>query len=226
MTARQRLFAEHYVRCLNATKAALAAGYSARSAYAIGSENLRKPEVAALIAELLPEEMSRQEVGVRLSEQARADMGSYFKIVEMWTDEPLPSHEPVLDEFERPITKIELVPIMGKPEPVTFYRVRKVVVDTARMVDPQYSRLVSKFQDSPKFGLSLELHSVQGALIAMGKAHKMFVERAEVSGANGEPLLADPRAEIEGILSRIVAAGTADGVSGQPDSGAAGVATP
>ncbi len=51
LTAMQRRFAEEYIVDLNATQAALRAGYSAGCAKTHGHKVLRRPDVAALIAE-------------------------------------------------------------------------------------------------------------------------------------------------------------------------------
>jgi phage terminase small subunit len=50
LTGRQARFAKEYANCLNGTQAAIAAGYSPRTARAIASENLRKPSIQAEIA--------------------------------------------------------------------------------------------------------------------------------------------------------------------------------
>lgn len=50
LTPKQARFVEEYLVDLNATQAAIRAGYSADSAYAIGSMNLTKPEVAEAVA--------------------------------------------------------------------------------------------------------------------------------------------------------------------------------
>lgn len=47
MTLKQRRFCDEYLIDLNATAAAIRAGYSKKTAYSIGSENLKKPELAA-----------------------------------------------------------------------------------------------------------------------------------------------------------------------------------
>jgi len=52
LTAKQEAFCQEYLIDLNATAAAKRAGYSEDSAYSIGSENLKKPEIAARIVEL------------------------------------------------------------------------------------------------------------------------------------------------------------------------------
>jgi len=50
MTPKQTAFVAEYLIDLNATQAAIRAGYSERTAGAIGAENLEKPEIAAAIA--------------------------------------------------------------------------------------------------------------------------------------------------------------------------------
>lgn len=52
MTPKQQRFVEEYLVDLNASQAALRAGYSPRTAPKIGSENLHKPEVQAAVAKL------------------------------------------------------------------------------------------------------------------------------------------------------------------------------
>ncbi|MGF3026525.1 terminase small subunit [Methylobacterium aquaticum] len=49
LTDKQRRFVEEYLVDLNATQAAIRAGYSEDTAAAIGYENLRKPEIAAAV---------------------------------------------------------------------------------------------------------------------------------------------------------------------------------
>lgn len=50
MTPKQERFVAEYLIDLNATQAAIRAGYSKKTAGAIGSEHLQKPEIAAAIA--------------------------------------------------------------------------------------------------------------------------------------------------------------------------------
>lgn len=49
LTEKQKRFAEEYLIDLNATQAAIRAGYSPKTAYSIGEQNLRKLEVRAYI---------------------------------------------------------------------------------------------------------------------------------------------------------------------------------
>ena len=51
MNPRQKAFADYYIETGNATKAAVKAGYSERTARFIGGENLTKPNIAQYIKE-------------------------------------------------------------------------------------------------------------------------------------------------------------------------------
>ena len=62
LTDKQELFAREYLKDLNATQAAIRAGYSEKSAAAQGCENLIKPNVAERIIELKNER--NEEVGI------------------------------------------------------------------------------------------------------------------------------------------------------------------
>ena len=58
MTAKQRRFCDEYLVDLNATQAAIRAGYSPKTAYSIGTENLRKPELKEYIDARMAEKES------------------------------------------------------------------------------------------------------------------------------------------------------------------------
>ena len=62
LTAKQEAFCEEYIVDLNATQAAIRAGYSENAASEIGYENLSKPQLAERIAELKAERSARTEI--------------------------------------------------------------------------------------------------------------------------------------------------------------------
>src|SRR5437879_4367451 len=62
LTPKQQTFVAEYVKDGNATRAATAAGYSAKTATEIGAENLRKPQIAQAIAEKQAEQLERLDV--------------------------------------------------------------------------------------------------------------------------------------------------------------------
>jgi phage terminase small subunit len=51
LTPKQRLFVNEYLVDLNATQAAIRAGYKEKTAFATGAENLKKPKIAKAIQE-------------------------------------------------------------------------------------------------------------------------------------------------------------------------------
>ncbi|MBW3114199.1 terminase small subunit [Bacillus sp. MCCB 382] len=55
LTEKQRRFADEYIRLGEITKAAINAGYSTKTAYAIGKENLEKPIIKSYIEKRLSE---------------------------------------------------------------------------------------------------------------------------------------------------------------------------
>ena len=62
LTAKQDLFCHEYMKDLNATQAAIRAGYSVKTAKEGGYENLTKPHIAEKIAELKAQSFKRCEI--------------------------------------------------------------------------------------------------------------------------------------------------------------------
>lgn len=62
MTPKQEAFVREYLIDLNATQAAIRAGYSEATAYSIGQENLNKPEIAAAINEAQADRAERTQI--------------------------------------------------------------------------------------------------------------------------------------------------------------------
>ncbi|MEA4896140.1 MAG: terminase small subunit [Oscillospiraceae bacterium] len=82
---RQKRFADEYLIDFNATEAAKRAGYSEKTAYSMGSENLKKPEILAYIekrkkARINRTQITQDKVIVELAKIAFAD-GTDFATV-------------------------------------------------------------------------------------------------------------------------------------------------
>lgn len=56
LTQKQKRFCEEYIKTANASASAVAAGYSRKTAGAIGAENLKKPQIAAYIKKRIDEQ--------------------------------------------------------------------------------------------------------------------------------------------------------------------------
>lgn len=78
-TAKEQRFINEYILCLNATKAALRAGYSPKTAYSIGHNLLKKVEIKAEIARLIKENtISPEEVLQQITRMAVLDIEDIF----------------------------------------------------------------------------------------------------------------------------------------------------
>ena len=62
LTDKQKQFCKEYLIDLNATQAAVRAGYSHKTAYSIGQENLTKPEIANYVQSLMDKRSKKTEI--------------------------------------------------------------------------------------------------------------------------------------------------------------------
>jgi phage terminase small subunit len=83
LTNKQRLFIREYLIDLNATQAAKRAGYSNRTAFTIGAENLKKPLIKAAIREHLDKKTSKLEISIDKT-LTRLMQGQEFDVRKMY----------------------------------------------------------------------------------------------------------------------------------------------
>lgn len=62
LTHKQEMFCKEYLIDLNATQAAIRAGYSEKTAAKIGSENLQKPDITKTIQQLMNKRSKKVEI--------------------------------------------------------------------------------------------------------------------------------------------------------------------
>ncbi len=65
LTAKQKKFADNYIKTGNATQSAIDAGYSKKTAKSVGSENLTKPDIKAYIDKKMREIESDRIMGAQ-----------------------------------------------------------------------------------------------------------------------------------------------------------------
>lgn len=83
MTPKQQRFVEEYLIDLNATQAAIRAGYSAKTARQIGDENLSKPVIAEAIGRAQAERSEKTRIDAewlltRLADETTADIADLY----------------------------------------------------------------------------------------------------------------------------------------------------
>lgn len=91
LTKKQEMFVEEYIIDLNATQAAIRAGYSKKTAGQIGEQNLKKLEIQQAINEKLAEKkekliMKQDEILERLTQQGRREATDYQVVI---TEKPV-----------------------------------------------------------------------------------------------------------------------------------------
>ena len=91
LTPKQEKFVAEYLVDLNATQAAIRSGYSVKTATAIGTENLRKPQIADAIAVKQGKALRKLDISVEriLLERARLAFFDPRKLLDN-TGRPLP----------------------------------------------------------------------------------------------------------------------------------------
>ena len=106
LTEKQRIFCERYCTHWNATKAAIEAGHSEKTAHAIGWENLRKPEIQEYIKHI--KDNALEFAGVSLlrnaQELAKVAYGSGADIRKAW--ESLEEWEQLSDDVKATIAEV------------------------------------------------------------------------------------------------------------------------
>ena len=60
LTPKQKAFADYYIECGNASEAARMAGYSKKTAFRIGAENMQKPAISAYIKQRMAEQDAKR----------------------------------------------------------------------------------------------------------------------------------------------------------------------
>ena len=149
LTSKEKLFVEHYVICWNASEAARRAGYSKRSAYSIGHDNLRKPDISRAIKEKIDEvAMIADEVLIRLAEHARGDLGDFLRVADN-------------GDFRIDLSaaqKSGKLRLLSKAKTVT--------------------RLVGE-DKTPETTVEIEMYDAQAALVHLGRYHKLFTDKLE-----------------------------------------------
>lgn len=151
LTPRQKKFIDFYLGpCnLNASRAALAAGYSERSAGQIGHENLRKPEIRKAIDERLNSNvLTPSEVLSILSTQAKGTITDVLQ-----EDGKFDLEDAKKRGTDRLIKKLKIT----------------------EKLDPEGNPIERSYD--------LETHDPQAAAEKVGRFHKLFTDKREISGS-------------------------------------------
>ena len=95
LTVKQKLFADEYIKSGNATQSAIKAGYAAKTAYRIGADNLKKPQIKAYI------DAKMAEIESHKIADAKEAMQAITSIARGKTNEVQAQINPVSGEWEK-----------------------------------------------------------------------------------------------------------------------------
>lgn len=156
LTAKQQRFVDEYLIDLNATQAAIRAGYSGKTARSISNENLTKPDIQAAIEKGMLARSGRVEItqDMVLRELAKIGFSDIRKVVR-WGETRVRMVDGDDGEGE------DLVPYHGL-----------ALIDSTEIDDSTAGAIaeVSQTRD----GLKVKLHDKKGALVDIGRHLGMF----------------------------------------------------
>lgn len=156
LTAKQQRFVDEYLIDLNATQAAIRAGYSQKTARSISNENLTKPDIQAAIEKGMKARSGRVEItqDMVLRELAKIGFSDIRKVVR-WGE-----------------TKVRIVDGEDDgPEDMVLYH-GLALIDSTEIDDATAGAIAEVSQG--KEGLKVKLHDKKGALVDIGRHLGMF----------------------------------------------------
>lgn len=169
LTAKQRAFVREYLIDLNATQAAIRAGYSEKTAYSIGEENLKKPDVASAIDAAMKIRADRTDITADrvLKELAKIGFADIRKAIK-WQG--------------------TLVTEEDNPEGGDTLTIKNVVTNNVTLIssddiDDETAAAISEISQNTSGCIKLKLHDKRAALVDIGKHLGMFTDKVEHSGS-------------------------------------------
>lgn len=132
MTKKQKRFVEEYLIDLNATQAAIRAGYSPETAGSIGAENLKKPEIKNRIDKAMAERSRRTGINQDRVLQELARIG-FAKITDVVDPETAEIRTDASDDDLACIQSIKIKPNeFGTEREVKLYDKKSTLVDLGK----------------------------------------------------------------------------------------------
>lgn len=173
MTPKQERFVEEYLIDLNATQAAIRAGYSPDTAESAASRLLRNVNVAAAVEEAQQARSVRTEItqDMVLRELAKIGFADMRKLLK-WT-----GNQPRMD-----------VEACEDAEAVEITAANFVMLFDSDNLDEATAGAISEISQTKDGALKVKLHDKQAALVNIGRHLGMFKERVEHTGKDGGPI--------------------------------------
>ena len=191
LTAKQKRFCDEYLIDLNATQAAIRAGYSEKTAYRTGADNLRKPQIEEYIAKRQKElsrstEITQERVIKELALIAFSNNADYAHVVEKKM------------QVEAGGALVDLLDKDGKP--VMYRTVEPVLTEELTEEQKRALAVIKKGRD----GLEVKSCDKVKALELLGKHLGIFTDKIEANVND------TTRSELQELLAQRKARGEPD----------------
>lgn len=174
LTPKQRAFVREYLIDLNATQAAIRAGYAELSASAEGSRLLANVKVAAAVEAAMKSRAERTDITADrvLKELAKIGFADIRRAVK-WQSAMITEED--------------------NPDGGDIAVIKTVVTNTVQMVaseelDDETAAAIAEVSQNTTGGVKIKLHDKRAALVDIGRHLGMFKDRVEHSGPNGGPI--------------------------------------
>lgn len=191
LTAKQKRFCDEYLIDLNATQAAIRAGYSEKTAYRTGADNLRKPQIEEYIAKRQKElsrstEITQERVIKELALIAFSNNADYAHVVEKKL------------QVEAGGALVDVLDKDGKP--VMYRTVEPVLTEELTEEQKRALAVIKKGRD----GLEVKSCDKVKALELLGKHLGIFTDKIEANVND------TTRSELQELLAQRKAMGEPD----------------
>lgn len=190
LTPKQSVFVQEYLIDLNATQAAIRAGYSAKTAYSVGQENLKKPEIEKALSDAMAARSKR--VGITADDVLRQLVRLGFVDIRKalrWrsgVDRMVPDAD-------------------GGLSPAVVNEV--VLIDSAD-IDDDTAAAISEVSQTDRGGLKVKMHDKIAALTQVGRHLGMFNDKLALAVTEDLSGLTDAELDaIEAIRNRLAVNG-------------------
>jgi phage terminase small subunit len=167
LSPQRLLFAQEYAVDLNAKKAALRAGYAESTAEKYAAMLLKNTQIQEAVKQVMKDRADRLQITQDrvLEEYAKIAFSDIRDFVDFRTEKTVVGYD-------------------EEGQPIIDY---KNIVDV-RPSDQVDGRIINEISISKDGTLKFKLHDKKGALDMIGKHMKMFTEKVEMGGPDGEPL--------------------------------------
>lgn len=181
LNAKQQRFADEYLVDLNATQAAIRAGYSAKTAGQIGERLLKNVEIAAAIQNGIEARAQRTQITQDrvLSELAKLGFSDIRRAV-TWRANVTGMHEEEDGTQRLAVTN-------------------EVCLIDSDQIDDDTAASIAEISQSDRGGLKVKFHDKRGALVDIGRHLGMFKDKIEHSGPNGQPIETRAKLDLSGL---------------------------